>query len=164
MLPTDCHGSKNDQTCMNTTSYINADMHCLSCRLAIKSRNTLNNPEKDCSSIVNSVPALRYHGCCFFLVGDGALVPSGCDGVGATVANILLQVVSQSSGHHQVRRDGRGCTGASHGGLPAQAPLPWLLCPSKSLSSLIPPLLLKFDYTSTPIVHSSACNTAVKMV
>jgi len=56
-------------------------------------------------------------------VSPGDPVPSGV-GLGATVADILLQVVPPSPGHHQGRRDGRGGTGAAHGGLPAQAPLP----------------------------------------
>jgi hypothetical protein len=77
------------------------------------------------------------------------LVPIGVVGLGATaVADVLLQVVSPSSGHHQGRRDGRGGAGASHGGLLAQAPLPWLLCPSKSLSITL--TLVVYAFTLTP--------------
>jgi len=68
------------------------------------------------------VVAAASHGLLPVSPGDDP-VPSGV-GLGATVADILLQVVPPSPGHHQGRRDGRGGTGASHGGLPAQAPLP----------------------------------------
>jgi hypothetical protein len=62
------------------------------------------------------------------------LVPIGVVGLGATaVADVLLQVVSPSSGHHQGRRDGRGGAGASHGGLLAQAPLPCMTALSKQV-------------------------------